>query len=367
MEANINIAMKIADGRNRFFQWDSGQRIAIYGEGLCNEVHFTKTGSKDALVCDVWEENGLRFANVPNILLQSPEEIKVYAYVSNAEEGKTLYSQSFGVLERNKPQDYVYTETEVRTYVKLEGRITALENRDAADPAVIAAGVRQYMQENPITPQQIGAVSVDQLPNLMNDTLAQARDSGEFNGEKGEKGDTGAAGPQGIRGEKGEKGDTGAAGPQGIRGEKGEKGDTGATGPQGIQGEKGEKGDTGATGATGPQGPKGDKGLDATPVTPLFAQNKEWLDANGDTAKFYVLPDGFLYAYLYKEGTGPLYTNLAGAVQENTRLNSSGVAKSGVTGSITTGFIPVKQGEVGHSGGIQTGTGGKRRQALLYV
>ena len=55
---------------------------------------------------------------------------------------------------------------------------------------------------------------------------------------KGEKGDTGATGPQGP---KGEKGDAGATGPQGP---KGEKGDTGATGPQG---EKGEKGDTGET------------------------------------------------------------------------------------------------------------------------
>ncbi len=56
---------------------------------------------------------------------------------------------------------------------------------------------------------------------------------------KGDKGDTGAQGPQG---EKGDKGDTGTQGPQG---EKGDKGDTGAQGPQG---EKGDKGDTGATG-----------------------------------------------------------------------------------------------------------------------
>ena len=47
---------------------------------------------------------------------------------------------------------------------------------------------------------------------------------------------------------KGEKGDTGATGPQGA------KGDTGDTGPQGP------KGDTGAQGETGPQGPKGDTG-----------------------------------------------------------------------------------------------------------
>lgn len=67
-------------------------------------------------------------------------------------------------------------------------------------------------------------------------------DAGVFDGEKG---DTGATGPQGP---KGDKGDTGATGPQGP---KGDKGDTGATGPQGPKGD---------TGATGPQGPKGDKG-----------------------------------------------------------------------------------------------------------
>ena len=52
-------------------------------------------------------------------------------------------------------------------------------------------------------------------------------------GDKGEKGDTGAAG------QKGEKGDTGATG------QKGDKGDTGATG------QKGEKGDTGTPGQNG--------------------------------------------------------------------------------------------------------------------
>jgi hypothetical protein len=47
----------------------------------------------------------------------------------------------------------------------------------------------------------------------------------------------------------GQKGDTGATGPQGIQGDIGPKGDTGATGPQGIQGIQGIQG------ATGPQGP----------------------------------------------------------------------------------------------------------------
>ena len=62
------------------------------------------------------------------------------------------------------------------------------------------------------------------LPEAINEALAQAKDSGEFNGPKGDKGDTGSQGPQGP------KGDTGATGAQGP------KGDTGATGPQGPAG-----------------------------------------------------------------------------------------------------------------------------------
>ncbi|ECV5893762.1 hypothetical protein F2K41_10185 [Salmonella enterica subsp. enterica] len=68
---------------------------------------------------------------------------------------------------------------------------------------------------------------------------------------KGEKGDTGEQGPQGIPGPKGDKGDTG---PQGIPGPKGD------TGPRGLKGDTGPKGDAGPQGDTGLTGPKGDKG-----------------------------------------------------------------------------------------------------------
>ena len=79
------------------------------------------------------------------------------------------------------------------------------------------------------------------LPTAINDALAQAKASGEFNGAKGEKGDKGE---------------------QGIRGEKGEKGDKGDPGEQGIPGEKGDTGPAGDKGDTGPAGPKGADGKD---------------------------------------------------------------------------------------------------------
>ena len=77
------------------------------------------------------------------------------------------------------------------------------------------------------------------IPETIFAALAEAKESGEFDGPQGPKGD---------------KGDTGATGPQGP---KGDKGDTGATGAQGPQGPKGE------TGARGPQGPAG---ADADPT-----------------------------------------------------------------------------------------------------
>jgi hypothetical protein len=70
----------------------------------------------------------------------------------------------------------------------------------------------------------------------------------------GDKGATGATGPQG------QKGDTGPTGPQGEIGKTGPAGPTGATGSQGPAGPTGEKGADGATGPAGPQGKQGIQG-----------------------------------------------------------------------------------------------------------
>ena len=116
------------------------------------------------------------------------------------------------------------------------------------------------------------------------DVYAQLTELLESGKIKGEKGDTGARGPQGEKGDTGATGPQGATGPRGPQGAtgaaftydmftaaqlaalKGEKGDKGATGPkgdpgeQGPQGEKGDAGATGPQGATGPRGPQGATG-----------------------------------------------------------------------------------------------------------
>lgn len=63
-----------------------------------------------------------------------------------------------------------------------------------------------------------GKLDKTALPTAINDALAQAKASGEFDGPKGEKGDKGDPGAQGIRGEKGETGPAGAKGADGKDG-----------------------------------------------------------------------------------------------------------------------------------------------------
>ena len=103
----------------------------------------------------------------------------------------------------------------------------------------------------------------DDISVAVNEALAQAKASGEFDGADGLTptigedgnwylGDADTGKPS--RGDKGEKGDTGA---------QGEKGDTGAQGPQGEQGPAGATGPKGDTGATGPAGATGADGKSA--------------------------------------------------------------------------------------------------------
>ena len=93
-----------------------------------------------------------------------------------------------------------------------------------------------------------GNVDQEQITAAVNEALAEAKASGEFDGAPGEKGD---------KGDPGEPGQKGEQGIQGIPGEKGEKGDPGAPGADGAKGDKGDKGDTGATGAAGKDGANG--------------------------------------------------------------------------------------------------------------
>ncbi len=120
--------LKIYDGRNEFYQWDLDQKLIVFNPEV-KEVHFCNQTSNESLVCEVYSEGGIRVVNVPNILLQESLPLRAYPHCTCATKDAVV----FKVVARSRPTDYVYTETEVKTWEALEARITELEKGGGLD------------------------------------------------------------------------------------------------------------------------------------------------------------------------------------------------------------------------------------------
>lgn len=134
------------------YQWDTGRKVSVQkrdGVSIA-QVHFSHSGMQNALVTVPQEESGGVTAEIPNILLQSAQNLTVYAVVVDSDERKTIIDRTFSVVSRPKPEDYVYTETEVLNYDKLEKRIKKIEETPV-DAEQVSAAVGKYLEENPIT------------------------------------------------------------------------------------------------------------------------------------------------------------------------------------------------------------------------
>lgn len=136
----------IENNRESFYQWDTNQKL-IVDDSSVDEVHFCTRACNEALVVEVKEEDGVRFAEVPNILLQKTFDLKAYAYCGD---GYTIREEYFKIIERTKPTDYIYTETEVKRYEDLEEAIAAVaeETKECAKVRYILprnSGVNFYL------------------------------------------------------------------------------------------------------------------------------------------------------------------------------------------------------------------------------
>ena len=140
---------KLYNARDQLWQWDIGQRLIVSEELSCSEVHFCNGTTDCSLVCEIYEEDGLRLVNIPNILLQHDNILKVFAYICAGEDQHTEHAEMFAVFKRSKPDDYVYTETEVKSYERLSERIDELEKNGVSETQ-IAAAVDRYLEEHPI-------------------------------------------------------------------------------------------------------------------------------------------------------------------------------------------------------------------------
>lgn len=113
---------KIDGDKEILYQWDINQRIIVLDE-MINEVHFSNRNYEEAFVVDVYEENGTRYANIPNILLQDDWVIKVYLVCGDF----VIDASSIVVIGRVKPAEYAYEETKIISFRELENRVDELD------------------------------------------------------------------------------------------------------------------------------------------------------------------------------------------------------------------------------------------------
>ena len=223
---------KILDGRNELFQWDINRQI-IVSDASIDAVHFSDRTDDFSLVVEVKEENGLRVADIPNILLQESWDINVYGYCDGY---YTKQAARIKVNPRTKPESYVYTETEVLNYNTVMEKINTVENN-------IGEAVNDYLIKNPVV--------VDLSNYYTKSQVDAAIDAVEL-----------MPGPQGPQGPQGEPGKDGAPGAPGPKGDTGPAGPAGQNGQDGAPGQQGPQGAPGAPGAPGQDGHTPVKGTD---------------------------------------------------------------------------------------------------------
>ena len=124
--------LKLIDGRDHLYQWDTNRMLSVSDETV-EIVEFQLISSSEILPVEV--KYGM--VEVPNILLQSGKDIIAYSSCISDGQLTKLYTV-FSVRKRQKPSDYVYTETEIKRYDDLEKRIEKIEQNGGGGGASIA-------------------------------------------------------------------------------------------------------------------------------------------------------------------------------------------------------------------------------------
>lgn len=171
--------IKIANDKELFYQWDTGQLLEITDDGSGSEVHIEKDTL--TLACAIREENGVRLVDVPDLLLQVDGHLTAYLVHKVEDEVETLFSRTFRIEHRAKPEDYVCTETEILHYRDLAERITALEQNgggtgggiaEESDPTVqswaktpLTAEVGQFFKVSAVENGKVTAVEAVEAPS----------------------------------------------------------------------------------------------------------------------------------------------------------------------------------------------------------
>lgn len=166
--------LKLNDGRSELWQWDTGRKLTVDAD--CSQIHFSNKIFGRSIDVDVVDG----VAIIPDVLLQTDNDLNAWAFVGTAENGYTKIAKEFKIHKRNKPSDYVYTPVEQVTLREVIDRLEELEKGGGGSGESGKDGATF-----------IPSVSSDGVISWTNDGGKQNPDPVNIKGAKGDKGDTG--------------------------------------------------------------------------------------------------------------------------------------------------------------------------------
>ena len=133
--------IRIEGNKSTLYQWDLNMRVILTNVPAGTEVHYSNTNDntdENCITVVSYSENGCVYADIPNKFLQTSGIVLVYLYIKDNDKAWTEFKTEIIVLPRKKPADYVYTETEIKTFESLEKRIENLEKGETNDDMIDA-------------------------------------------------------------------------------------------------------------------------------------------------------------------------------------------------------------------------------------
>lgn len=147
----------------QLYQWDSNVKLIVKDDRI-NQVQFSQRFSRTAACVKV--ENGECF--IPNEFLQSYYDIFAYACIVDNDGQVCEFSEMFTVFARPKPDNYIYTPTEILTLKHIEDELNkkfealAKEIEDDMKTAVRTGPQELTEEEKSQARKNIGAISSEE-------------------------------------------------------------------------------------------------------------------------------------------------------------------------------------------------------------
>lgn len=114
------------------YQWDTGRKLLLtLDEQNVKEVHITVNGMRTAYVLIPEAKDNYFFVSIPNKLLTQYDNLLCYEVIENDEGEQSISKTVLKIHKRNRPADYVYTETELKNFEALEKSALTEKELDA--------------------------------------------------------------------------------------------------------------------------------------------------------------------------------------------------------------------------------------------